>query len=235
MRAFLLAAGEGSRLKPFTDNIPKCLLPIGSTNMIDIWYHILEKLTISDVLINTSYLAEQVSDHVKSLNTSINTHIVFEKKLLGSAGTIKKNKDFIMNDPFWIIYADTLTTVNLSSLLATHRKNNPILTLGVFHSSTPELGGVVNLDNNNRIIDFVEKPNIPLTNLVNSGIMIASPDIITHIPDKFPCDISFDLLPKLVGKMYGELLDGYVYDIGTIKNYNKVQKDWPYQRNKLKI
>ena len=58
---------------------------------------------------------------------------------------------------------------------------------------------------------------------------------MNHIPNQYPCDISFDLLPKLIGKMYGELLDGYVHDIGTINNYEKVQKDWPYQRNLLKI
>ena len=116
MKAFLLAAGIGSRLQPITLTVPKCLVPIGDKTLIDIWYDKLESMIVTEVLVNTYHLGKKVEDHISKMNTSIKTTITYERKLLGSAGTILSNKNFIGNDPFWIIYSDNLTTANLGAI-----------------------------------------------------------------------------------------------------------------------
>ena len=88
MKAFLLAAGIGSRLRPITLTTPKCLVPIGDRLLIDIWYNILENLNITEVLLNTSHFSHQIQHHINNLPTSIKTTITYEKELLERDGTI---------------------------------------------------------------------------------------------------------------------------------------------------
>ncbi len=228
MKAFLLSAGLGTRLRPITLTKPKCLVPIGDKTLIEIWYKILENLQIKEILINSSQFTQLIQEYIDSINSPIETVITHEKELLGSAGTIIHNKDFLDNEPFWIIYTDNLTTANLEDIRSLHNSSDSIVTMGLFRSKTPELCGVVDIDENCRIIDFQEKPIIPKSDLVNAGIMISSPEIINHIPKKYPCDLSFDVFPKLKGRMYGKLLDDYFIDIGTKENYAQAQKDWAH-------
>ncbi len=231
MKAFLLAAGIGSRLRPITFSTPKCLVPIGDTTLIDIWYNKLESMKVTEVLVNTHHLNKKIEDHISKLNTSIKTTIIHEKKLLGSAGTILANKNFIDNDPFWIIYSDNLTTANLGAILSMHEAYNPMISMGLFRSKKPELCGVVNIDGFGKVVDFQEKPKNPKGNLVNAGIMVVSPKIINHIPNAYPCDLSFHIIPNLIGDVYGKMLDGFFMDIGTLESYDKVQKEWALIKN----
>ena len=231
MKAFLLAAGIGSRLQPITFNTPKCLVPVGDKTLIDLWYDKLESMKVTEILVNTHHLGKKVEEHISKLNTSIKTTITYERELLGSAGTILANKNFIGNDPFWVIYADNLTTANLGAILSMHRAYGPMISMGLFRSKKPEFCGVVKIDDIGKVIDFQEKPKNPKGDLVNAGVMVVSPTIINHIPNKYPIDLSSHIIPKLIGNIYGKLLDGYFMDIGTLENYNEVQKDWELIKN----
>lgn len=227
MKAFLLAAGEGTRLRPFTFYTPKCLIPIGGIPLLEIWYRQLERIGVREVLINTHHLPEKVTEFIESLKTPIQTHITFEPELLGSAGTIAQNRTFVEKEPyFWIIYVDSLTTMDLMDLLQFHQKKNSILTLGLFHTDVPHDSGIVTLAGDGRIIDFIEKPKNPPTDLSNTGIMIASPSLLDEIPRKIPCDLSYDVLPKLVGRIYGKVTEAFFIDIGTIERYQEALKKW---------
>ena len=126
-------------------------------------------------------------------------------------------------ESFWIIYADNFTTADIGSLLHFHRQSDSFLTLGLFHTDNPTQSGIVSLDCENRIVDFVEKPANPPSDLANAGIMIASPSLLDEIPCRYPCDLSFNVLPNLVGRMYGKLIDGFFIDIGTLECYNKAR------------
>lgn len=234
MKAFLLAAGEGTRLRPLTFHTPKCLIPIGGIPLIEIWYRQLERIGVREVLINTHHLAEKVKTFIQGLTTSIRTHITFEPELLGSAGTIAKNREFVAKEPyFWIIYLDSLTTMDFMELFQFHQKKNAILTLGLFHTDVPHDSGIVTLDEQGRIMDFVEKPKDPPTDLSNTGIMIASPQLLNEIPDKIPCDLSYDVLPRLVGRMYGKVIEAFFIDIGTVERYQKVIQKWDTIKKEL--
>ena len=112
-----------------------------------------------------------------------------------------------------------------------HRSHNPLISMGLFRSQRPEFCGVVNIDGFGKVVDFQEKPKNPKGNLVNAGIMVVSPTIIDYIPNKYPSDLSFHIIPNLIGNIYGKVLDGYFMDIGTLESYNKVQKDWTLIKN----
>jgi len=227
MKAFLLAAGKGTRLRPLTLKTAKCLVPISGHPLLEIWCRKFEDVGITDVLINTHYLSDQVVKYLSTLKTSVNFHVSYEKELLGSAGTIRRNRDFVSNESdFLIIYADNLTTFQLSEIIAFHKNKAPVLTMGLFHAENPSECGIVSLDKNNLITKFVEKPMHPETDLSNAGVMAASTRIFKDIPDKCPCDLSYDVLPKLVGRMYGYVIEDFFIDIGTMEKYKKAQDAW---------
>jgi mannose-1-phosphate guanylyltransferase len=122
MKAFLLAAGLGTRLRPITDSTPKCLLPVGGRPMLDIWLDALAKAGVSDVLLNAHHLADQVEEHVAARVGAPTVHLVVEPELLGSAGTLRANRDFVIGeDMFLAINADNLTDFDLGVLIDAHR------------------------------------------------------------------------------------------------------------------
>lgn len=231
MKSFLLAAGEGNRLKPLTDTIPKCLVPINGKPLLFYWIDLFRRFQIDEVLINTHYLPQKVETAIRENTHDIKFHVSYELKLLGSAGTIKMNKQFIeQEEDFYIFYADNLVDVDLLPLLNFHRRNGGIMTIGLFHTEKPTHCGISILDEKGRIVDFEEKPKNPKSNLASAGIFVASPRIIDYIPEKIPVDIGFDLIPQLVGEIYGFQLEGYIRDIGTIESYGKAIAEWSLRK-----
>jgi mannose-1-phosphate guanylyltransferase len=112
-------------------------------------------------------------------------------------------------------------------MLEFHRKQKQIATLGVYEVSNPRRCGIVTVDRNHLVREFVEKPPNPSGNLAFSGILIATPAIFDVIPDRIPADIGFDVLPKLVGRMAAYPIDDYLVDVGTPANYAHAQLTWP--------
>ena len=127
MKAILLSAGLGTRLKPLTDNIPKCLLPINGIPLLHRWIYALEKCGIKEVLINTHYLSDQVEKSIESIKkTKINLRLAFEERLLGTAGTVWNNQKFICDESCVIINTDTITKFDIKKMLRFHLKYNPL-------------------------------------------------------------------------------------------------------------
>jgi mannose-1-phosphate guanylyltransferase len=91
MKAFLLAAGKGTRLRPLTFNTPKCLVPICGKPLVEYWFMLFRQYGIQEILINTSHLAEKVRSYVKNSSSGVKIRLTYEKNLLGSGGTVKKN------------------------------------------------------------------------------------------------------------------------------------------------
>lgn len=229
MKAFILAAGHGTRLRPLTDNLPKCLVPIAGKPMLQIWFEICRATGITDVLINLHAHADQVRDFVVCHAGGLRVTLSEEPELLGSAGTLRANRQWLGNDPeFWILYSDVLTNLHLPEVLAQHRRLSTQATLGVQHVENPRRCGIVTTDQENRITAFVEKPENPTSDLAFAGIMVASPKVCELIPpDKASPDIGFDLLPQLVGHMHAYPITDFLIDIGTRETYERAQREWP--------
>src|SRR5205823_2540843 len=159
MKAFLLAAGLGTRLRPYTDSTPKCLLPIRGVPMLEIWLSLCRMHGISEVLVNTHSHAEAVKSFIRNHQTGVRVTIIEEPELFGSAGTLRMNRNWIGSDTsFWVFYADVLTRANLNSMIAFHSADSAA-TLGVYSVPDPQRCGIISVDKDGLITDFVENPS----------------------------------------------------------------------------
>ena len=228
MKAFLLAAGHGSRMRPITDSIPKCLLPVRGVPILQIWLNLCRRHEIDDVLINVHAHANLVREFLQKQRDGVKVSVSEETQLLGSAGTLLANRQWLGSDSvFWIFYADVLTTANLTGILQFHKCHSVVATLGVCDVPEPRRCGIVTVDKENIVREFVEKPEVPSSSLAFSGIMVGSPALLDFIPSHIPADVGFHVLPRLVGQMAACRISDYLLDIGTPENYRAAQVSWP--------
>lgn len=227
MKAFLLAAGHGTRLRPHTESLPKCLLPIKGVPMLEIWLSLCRQHGISEVLVNTHAHSRAVVDFLERWKDGIEVRVVEEPELFGSAGTLRANRNWVENEErFWVFYADVLTRADLAAMQRFHSTESAA-TLGIYEVPDPERCGIVEVNSQGWVTSFVEKPAHPSSNLAFAGVMVASQRLLNAIPDKRGADIAFDVLPNLVGKIRGYRIHDYLLDIGTIENYTLAQETWP--------
>jgi len=228
MKTFLLAAGLGTRLRPLTDRIPKCLVPIGEKPLLQIWLELLCRYGFRDVLVNTHHMAEKVEDFIERCPVE-NVHVTLfhEPRLLGSAGTVAANRGFIGDDKeFLVIYADNLTDFDLGAFAAFHRRKQARCSMALFESPEPSECGIALLDDHARIVEFEEKPARPKSAWANAGLYIADRSVLDQIPDKEVCDFGYDVLPLLVGEMYGFKFSGFYCDTGTPERLERARSGW---------
>ena len=230
VKVLLLAAGEGVRLRPITSKMPKCMVPIKGRPLLDYWFDLFMHAGLKEVRIHAHHLPELVREYIAAVNASkyFTVTEAFEPVLLGSAGTIRANRSFASDtENVLIVYADNLSNVNLSTLLNFHMSNGNGFTMMLFHTRHPEQCGIVELDEAGLIIDFVEKPKQPKTNLANAGVYVVTSDFYRQIADMDKFDIGFDVLPSFVGKMHGWIWDGYHLDIGTVEALERARQEAP--------
>lgn len=227
MKAILLAAGLGTRLKPITDSIPKCLVPIKGTPLLGIWLKNLDKNNIGPYLINTHYLSEQVNSFISNSEFHESVEIANETKLLGTAGTLKKNIGFFGGNDGMLIHADNYCLANFQEFVAAHhsRPIGCLMTMMTFKTDNPSACGVVELNKDNVVTNFFEKQPNPPGNIANGAIYILSKELINQFLTTFrdAVDFSNDVIPSLLGKIYSYETKRQLIDIGTIENYNKVK------------
>jgi mannose-1-phosphate guanylyltransferase len=228
VKAFLLAAGFGSRLRPITDVTPKCMLDIGGRPLLDIWLDAFDRAGVDEVLVNLHHLADVVRRHLAAHEGPPEVRMFCEPELLGSAGTLAANRQWVDGEELFLACnADNLTDFDLGSLIKAHRERGEIATLTVFHSPNPSAGGVIELDAGGQVTGFAEKPSQPASDLVNAGMYAFHPSVLDEIIGALPKDIGYDLLPRLVGRARAVLVDGYFRDIGTPDAYRLAREEWP--------
>lgn len=227
MKAILLAAGLGSRLKPITNNIPKCLVEIDGKPLLSYWIETLIELGVTDILINTHYLSEQVELFVEQCEFKDRIQLVYEPVLLGTAGTLVRNADFWQNDTTIIIHADNFCRSDLKGLMKQHR-NRPgsiDISLLLFKTESPKSCGIVLLDSNQVITNFFEKVDNPPSNLASGALFVFSPNVYTKYFSKlkrdFHYELSIDIVPSFLNSMQGWEVDDVYMDIGTPESYEQ--------------
>lgn len=229
-RCVLLAAGLGTRLRPLTETVPKCLVDIVGKPLLGYWFDALERAGIRDVLVNTHHLREPVQAYLAQVERERGFRIVeaYEPKLLGSAGTLAANRAFADGaDECVIVYADNLSDLDLGALLAFHRSHADPFTMVLFRTSRPRECGIAALDADGRVVEFVEKPAEPRSDLANAGVYVVSADAYREIADQRAFDLGFDVLPRFVGRMRGFAHSGYHRDIGHLAALEQARADAP--------
>jgi mannose-1-phosphate guanylyltransferase len=228
MKAFILAAGNGTRLRPITDSIPKCLASIRGVPLLEIWLNNCKAAGITEILVNAHAHTEAIRNYVAKQKTGGTVHISEEPQLLGSAGTLAANQQFVADEKaFFILYGDVLTNIDLRRMLAFHEQKEVSATLGIHQVTETARCGIVSFDHGGIIQSFVEKPAQPASNWAFSGVMIAEQKIFDLLPEHRPADIGFHLLPKLAGRMAAYKISEYLLDIGTLDQYQAAQESWP--------
>jgi mannose-1-phosphate guanylyltransferase len=228
-KAFLLAAGHGTRLRPLTDTTPKCLLPVRGVPMLQIWLEQCRRLGVEEVLVNLHSHADVVREFLNRNNSSgVRVQVSDEPVLLGSAGTIRANRDWVAAEgSFWVFYADVLTAADLGEMVRFHEELGAAATIGVYRVPDPSRCGIVQVNDEGWITEFIEKPRVPVGNLAFSGVLIGGAEFLKALPERMPADIGFDVLPKLVGRMAAYEINEYLIDIGTMETYRSAQEHWP--------
>lgn len=226
MRAILLAAGLGTRLRPITNTIPKCLVPIKGKPLLDIWLERLSEAGIGPFLINTHYLAEKVVRHIEQSPFRDQISLVHEPELLGTAGTLIANAGFFGGEDGLLIHADNYCLADFRAFMQAHRQRPPecVMTMMTFRTEAPTSCGIVELDKQGVVVGFYEKVTAPPSNLANAAIYILSKDCISTLKNKYRNvkDISTELIPELTGKIYSYHYAGDLVDIGTVENYRRI-------------
>jgi mannose-1-phosphate guanylyltransferase len=228
MKAFLLGAGLGTRLRPVTDSVPKCMVDIDGRPLLDIWLDAFDRAGVDEVLVNLHYLPEVVTAHLARRGGRPAVRTFREPELLGSAGTLRANRQWVEGEEMFLAcYADNLTNFDVRTLIDAHLRWRPVATLTAFHSENPSAGGVLEVDPEGRLIGFAEKPAAPASDLTNAGMYAFGPEVLDEIGDTLPVDIGYHLLPRLVGRARAVPVECYFQDIGTVEAYQRARKEWP--------
>jgi NDP-sugar pyrophosphorylase family protein len=241
MRVMIMAAGIGTRLRPVTDFIPKPMAPIVNRPAL---YHILRLLQrhgLREVVINLHHLPDIVTDYFgDGSRIGMDIHYSFEPELLGTAGGVKNNADFLGDGSFLVMSGDALTDVDLTGLILAHRRTGSIATMAVKEVPDPSLYGVVVADDTGRVVGFQEKPTREeaRSRLCNCGIYVLEPGILSHIPTGRFDDFGKRLFPDLLSQgvpFHAHAVDGYWSDVGNLGEFIRGNADAMARRVEVEI
>jgi mannose-1-phosphate guanylyltransferase len=203
-------------------------MPVAGRPLLDYWLSLCRRHGVAEVLINVHHHADQVREFVEARQSDIPRIRIFpEERLLGSGGTLAANRDFVQREKeFLVLYADNLSNVNLETLVRFHRSHDGPVTMGLFHTAVPQQCGIVELDQDGRVLTFEEKPVRPRSDLASAGVMIMEPEVYELFPGSRTFDLGHDILPRLAGRMYGHVIEEYLQDIGTLEKYLDALREW---------
>lgn len=222
MKAMVLAAGLGTRLKPITFKIPKPMVPVIDRPVMAHLLGLLARHNFTDAVANLHYYPDTIRDYFGDGSAfGVNLTYNFEQELLGTAGGVRAVSEFLGDEPFLIISGDALTDVDLTALAERHRSSGGIATLTVKRVDDTREYGVVLHDSEGRITGFQEKPHPDeaLSDLGNCGIYVFSPEIFDFFPDRPFVDWAQDVFPALLENdvpFFIHETEDYWNDVGSL-------------------
>lgn len=219
MRAVLLAAGLGTRLRPLTLTIPKCLVPIHGKPLLDYWLEHLFAAGFERALVNTHWLPETVERHVATSPFRDRVDLVYEPELLGTGGTVVANRAWLGAKPYLLAHADNLTDFDVAGFRRAHetRPKGVAITMLAFRTDMPKTCGILGLGANGIVESFHEKVENPPGNLANAAVYICEPavtDFMVSLGKPF-VDFSTEVIPNYMGRILAVETNGYHRDIGN--------------------
>ncbi|MGY4307329.1 mannose-1-phosphate guanylyltransferase [Bradyrhizobium sp. USDA 4369] len=233
MRALLLAAGIGSRLRPLTNTTPKCLVRVHDRPLLDYWLDLVFEGGVERALLNTHWLADQVQAHVAQSPWRDRIDLVHEDELLGTGGTVLANRAWFADQPFLVAHADNLTDFDVEGLLAAHhnRPSGCIMTMLAFRTDDPSSCGILELDQQNRVLAFHEKVKNPPGNLANGAVYVFEPAVIDDIAalGKSVVDLSTEVIPNYLGRILCVETSGYHRDIGNPESLRRAHLEFNHK------
>lgn len=229
-KAFILAGGHGIKMRPFTYEMPKAMLPVKGRPILEYIIDSLRESGLRDVIILIGPKGEKIKEHFGD-GSKFGIRITYaeEGKKSGTSGSLRKVANLLAEGPFLLMYGDVLTEINLDDFIGFHETQKSLATVALTSVEDPSAYGAVKM-HGNKIVEFREKPKKApeVSRLVNAGIFILDPKVINYTPKKGFSMLEKDVFPKLAkeGRLYGYLFEGRWYDVGTPEVYEKVIKEW---------
>jgi NDP-sugar pyrophosphorylase family protein len=227
--ALILCGGLESRVKPITFSTPKPLLPIGYQPLLEYQIEYLKRYEFDRIVLAIGFLQEQIVRYLDEHKLGIRLRYSFEKEPLDTGGAIK-NAELLISSDFLVLNGDVIfSDLDLDKLIYAHKKSDSLATIVLAKSRTPTRFGAVELDDQNRVVSFIEKPRKPHSGetWVNAGVYVIRNSIFSKIAKGKRSSLELDVIPKLMreGTIYGYKHEGYWADVGTPEDYLRVQKD----------
>lgn len=230
MKAVIMAGGEGTRLRPLTCHIPKPMVPVANTPVMEHIINLLKKHNITEIATTLYYMPNIIVDYFQDgSKLGVNLKYFIEETPLGTGGSVL-NTDKFLDDTFIVISGDAYTNIDLTKAVEYHKAKKSKATLILKKQSIPIEYGIVITDEQGKIIRFLEKPSWGevFSDTVNTGIYILEPEVFNYYKKGENFDFSKDLFPKLLKDnipMYGYITDEYWCDIGDINSYRQTNFD----------
>lgn len=225
----ILAAGEGTRLRPLTLALPKPLVPLANVPLLERTIRLLARQNVREIAVNLYHRPDAIRATLgEGESLGVTLRYSAEERLLGTAGGVKRMERFL-DETFLVIYGDNLLHGDLAPLLAFHRNKCAVATIATFRAANPSACGLVVTDGEGRITRFQEKPPPPevFTDTANAGIYVLEPEILRHIPTDGAVDFARDIFPALLprGTLFACPWTGYLQDTGTPHSYRQANWD----------
>jgi NDP-sugar pyrophosphorylase family protein len=229
----ILAAGQGVRLRPFTESLPKCMMPIGGKPLLAhtiLWF---QKYGVTDLVINLHHLPHVVSGYFgDGYKWGVKITYSVERELLGTAGGVK-NVAWFFDGPFFVWYGDNLSTCDLARLFAFNQAKGGLATIALHQRADPTQSGIVGLDGSDRIVRFQEKPGVDqvFSHWVSAGIFVLEPGVLDFIPSHGSPDFGRDVFPVMLAAdqpLYGYRMaaEEGLWWIDRPEDLSRVQEEW---------
>lgn len=230
MKAVLLSAGLGERLRPLTNDIPKVMVPLAGKPLLQYTIESLASLGLKEFYLNLFWKGEVIKNHFGDGGKfGIYMTYLEEPVLWGTGYALKQMQSWLEDAEFLIVYGDKYLEFDFAKFFAWHKQKNGFGSIVVGKTANPLGAGIMLLDRENRIIKFKEKPKPEevFSDLSNKGICIFKPQVFDYIPDNELYDIGHDLIPKLISEqpIFGYYTDEKIVDVGTPEKYNKLNEE----------
>ncbi|MFW6304718.1 MAG: sugar phosphate nucleotidyltransferase [Candidatus Saliniplasma sp.] len=220
MKAVILSGGFGTRMRPLTYTTPKPLLPILNKPLIR---HIIDQLPedIDEVVLAANYKIDMLREYFEYEDIDKEIHVVDEPKPLGTGGAVKNVEEYL-DDTFFVINSDIISSIDLNDYLDFYRSKEAVGAISAWEVDNPEEFGIFELDDNDRILRFQEKPEPweAFSNKINAGHYILEPEILDLIPPDEKVSMEDEIFPLLVDDgLFGFEFDGYWVDCGRPSSF----------------
>jgi mannose-1-phosphate guanylyltransferase len=238
MKAMILAAGKGTRVRPITHTIPKPMIPILQKPVMEFLLELLREHGFTEIMVNVSHLAEEIENYFRDgQRFGVEIAYSFEGRIedgeligeaVGSAGGLKKIQSFqpFFDDTFVVLCGDALIDLDLSEAVRRHKAKGAMASLITKRVPREQVSsyGVVVTDADGRVRSFQEKPAVDeaASDMINTGIYIFEPEVLNYVPEGVPFDIGSDLFPRLVADgapFYALPMEFEWVDIGKVPDY----------------
>jgi mannose-1-phosphate guanylyltransferase len=228
VRAVVLVGGEGTRLRPLTETIPKPLVPLVDRPSLD---HVLDHLArhgVREVVLSSSYLESTFHAFIEARRGEPRITWITEAEPLGTGGAIVNALEHLGDEPFLALNGDILTDLDLSAMLAFHRERGAVATIALTRVEDARPYGLVPTEPDGRVLEFREKPTEPVPGEVNAGTYVLEPAVLRGFPAGVPLSIEREIFPRLIADglpVYGFVSDAYWLDLGTPEQYLRAHAD----------